>query len=84
MPVKIASHILALRTECRYPKTKLPHGFCYVIKEETVKRVGLFDAVNFPHYGSEDDYSLRSCNAEYESIIMDDVFVWHMPHALLV
>jgi GT2 family glycosyltransferase len=65
------------KSEKRYPLYNLPTGFCYTIKREFIAKIGILDEVDFPHYGSEDDFSLRVKNAGFNCRIADDVFVYH-------
>ena len=60
-----------------YRYSPLAHGFCYFISKELINRIGLFDERVFPHYGSEDDYSLKSISAGFKNIIIGSVFVKH-------
>ena len=53
------------------------HGFCYFISKELIETIGLFDETTFPHYGSEDDYSLKSIKSGFKNIIVGSVFVKH-------
>ncbi len=57
--------------------TGLPHGFCYFISRKLIDEIGLLDAKEFPHYGSEDDYSLRAMEQEYTNLLIGSVFVHH-------
>ena len=77
---KIDSIVQSL-TDHRYPTIALPNGFCYIIKKQVVCRIGMFDASIFPHYGSEDHYSLVARKANIISRIVDDVFIWHKGQA---
>lgn len=64
--------------EPKYPRVPFVNGFCYLIKSEVVKAVGLFDADTFPQgYGEENDYSLRCSKAGFELAIADDCYVFH-------
>ena len=60
-----------------HPWTILVHGFCYIIRGELLRSVGMLDAASYPHYGSEDDYSMRVWKAGWSAVILDDVFVYH-------
>jgi len=71
------SLLVSLYTQQRYPETKLVNGFCYFISSKVVKSCGLLDEREFPHYGSEDDYSLKVRKAGFKCKIADNVFVWH-------
>lgn len=55
----------------------LVHGFCYFINKELLLKIGKFDEVTFPHYGSEDDYSLNSMKKGYKNLLVGSVFVHH-------
>lgn len=55
----------------------LLHGFCYFISKELILKIGKLDEVLFPHYGSEDDYSLMSIKAGYKNLLVGSVFVHH-------
>ena len=55
----------------------LLHGFCYFISKELLQTIGKLDEVTFPHYGSEDDYSLKSIKAGFKNLLVGKVFVHH-------
>lgn len=55
----------------------LLHGFCYFISKEAILKIGKLDEVMFPHYGSEDDYSLRSMQNGFKNVLVGKVFVHH-------
>lgn len=57
-----------------YPITNLPNGFCVMIKRDAIDKTGKIDELNFPHYGSEDDYFMRMNG---DKRIASDVFVFH-------
>lgn len=57
--------------------TRLVHGFCFFIGESLIKTIGRFDDDKFPHYGGEDDYSLKSIKYGFKNIIVGAVFVSH-------
>ena len=61
----------------RHPELTLVNGFCYFIKRAVLDKVGFLDETTFPHYGSEDDYSLRADAAGFKGVLCDDVFVYH-------
>lgn len=52
-------------------------GFCYFIRKEIINILGPLDLSEFPHYGSEDDYSLKAVSIGFKNIIVDSVFVYH-------
>ena len=55
----------------------LAHGFCYFINKQLIEQIGLLDDKVFPHYGSEDDYSLKAVKNGFRNIIVGSVFVKH-------
>lgn len=57
--------------------TVLVHGFCYFIGRNFIENCGRFDEDLFPHYGSEDDLSMRSVKNGYMNIIVGSVLVKH-------
>ena len=57
------------------------HGFCYFISKRLIETLGHFDAETFPHYGSEDDYSLKAMKAGFHNLIVGSVFVKHKAEA---
>jgi GT2 family glycosyltransferase len=75
------ARIVAEATEFRMPYVTLVNGFCYIMRREMVANIGVLDAKEFPHYGSEDDYSLRARAKEWKAVILDHVFVAHVHSA---
>jgi GT2 family glycosyltransferase len=75
------ARIVADVTEFRRPYVTLVNGFCYIMRREMVDNIGVLDATEFPHYGSEDDYSLRAKILGYKAVILDHVFVAHVHSA---
>jgi GT2 family glycosyltransferase len=57
--------------------TYLPHGFCYFISKKLINTIGRFDDDLFPHYGSEDDYSLKSIQYGFVNILVGSVYIKH-------
>jgi len=55
----------------------LIHGFCYFISKKLIYKIGMLDEFTFPHYGSEDDYSMKSLRAGFNNIIVGSVMVLH-------
>lgn len=58
-------------------KVDFLNGFCYIISKEVYKSIGWLDELHFPHYGSEDDYSLRAKLKGFQAYIMCGNFVFH-------
>jgi len=59
------------------PPLTLINGFCYVIKHSVIADIGIFDRNKYPHYGSEDDFSMRAYERGWKAVCVDSVFVWH-------
>lgn len=55
----------------------LVNGFAYFIKRAALNKVGLLDVNTFPHYGSEDDYSLRVKSVGLKLVIVNSVYIYH-------
>ena len=55
----------------------LIHGFCYFIGIDLLMTIGHLDEYLFPHYGSEDDYSMKSLAAGYKNLVVGSVFIHH-------
>lgn len=53
------------------------HGFCYFISKSCIRTFGLLDTDTFPHYGSEDDYSMKVLMGGKSSVIVGSVYVKH-------
>ena len=56
----------------------LIHGFCYIVRKAVIDDVGNLDEDTFPHYGSEDDLSLRAAQMGWKGAVLDDTFVYHV------
>lgn len=52
-------------------------GFCLLIKNEVVKKVGLLDEIFTPGNYEDDDYTLRIRKAGYRLILCKDCFIHH-------
>ena len=54
------------------------NGFCYMIRGEVLKSVGLFDEDSFDAgYGEENDYSIRVRRAGWSLAVATDTYVYH-------
>ena len=69
--------LLEMFSEKRVRRIGFVSGFCYLFKQEVLDRVGLLDQVIFPHYASEDDFTLRIRKAGFVAVVVDWVFVHH-------
>lgn len=72
------SQLIESKSLQRYPRVPTAVGFCMYIKQEILKKVGYFDAVNFRRgYGEENDLCRRASKHGYFHIIDDSTFVYH-------
>jgi GT2 family glycosyltransferase len=58
-------------------KTPFLNGFCYIISNKVFQTIGYLDEIHFPHYGSEDDYSIKAFLKGFNAYILTHNFVWH-------
>jgi GT2 family glycosyltransferase len=59
--------------------TTLVHGFCFAIRADLIRAIGLFDQEAFPRgFGEENDYCIRATNGGWGLVIALDTFVWHL------
>lgn len=58
-------------------RSQLIHGFCYFMSREVILTLGRFDGDLFPHYGSEDDYSLKCIRSGFTNLIVGSIFIKH-------
>ena len=59
-------------------RVPLVHGFCFAVKRDVFKTVGLFDEVSFPSgYGEENDFCFRAADAGYDLCVLTNTFVYH-------
>jgi GT2 family glycosyltransferase len=58
-------------------EVRFVHGFCYAIHRSVVDKIGVLDVKEFPHYGSEDDYTFRAYEAGFRMAVAENVFVYH-------
>jgi GT2 family glycosyltransferase/Tfp pilus assembly protein PilF len=71
------SNLIEILTENNNPEVPLINGFCYIIKNSALEKVGFFDEKKYPHYGSEDNYTFLAAKKGFKSVIVDSVFVYH-------
>jgi GT2 family glycosyltransferase len=60
-----------------YPRLPFINGFCYAIKRKVIEDIGLFEYQRFPHYGEENDYSLRAGSNGWQCAVAADAYVYH-------
>jgi glycosyltransferase involved in cell wall biosynthesis/GT2 family glycosyltransferase len=60
------------------PALVTPHGFCLYIRADALELIGLFDEEHFGKgFGEENDLGERAKAQGYETVLADDVYVWH-------
>ncbi|KIM13303.1 MAG: hypothetical protein KU38_01195 [Sulfurovum sp. FS08-3] len=54
-------------------------GFCFYIKKDLLKDIGLFDEVAFPRgYGEENDFCMRAMKHGWINVISHKTFIYHV------
>lgn len=70
------------RRTASYPRVPVINGFCFAVRTEVVRQIGLFDEEKFPvGYGEENDLCLRAAAAGWELAVIDDAYVYHAKSA---
>ncbi len=82
LPVDFSINTMAdaikLISEQAYPRIPIINGFCFMIRRTLINVIGYMDELNFPiGYGEENDYCIRANNANFETAVSDDVYVFH-------
>lgn len=61
-----------------FPEVPLLNGFCLMIRQAALEKVGYFDEETFGQgYGEEDDFNLRVGYAGLKKVIADDTYIFH-------
>jgi GT2 family glycosyltransferase/glycosyltransferase involved in cell wall biosynthesis len=85
LPEGITADDIALAVGRRtptYPRVPVINGFCFAVRTEVVRKIGLFDEEKFPvGYGEENDLCLRAAKAGWELAVVDDAYVFHAKSA---
>lgn len=70
------------RRTANYPRVPVINGFCFALRTEVIRKIGLFDEEKFPvGYGEENDLCLRAAAAGWELAVVDDAYVYHSKSA---
>ncbi len=69
--------LIAASSARRYPRLPVAVGFCMLIRQAVIRRIGLLHRAYRHGYGEECDYSLRAWEAGFEVACCDDAFVYH-------
>ncbi len=64
-----------------YTETAACVGFCMLIKEEVIKKIGGLDEAYGIGYFEDTDYSRRAHAAGFKCLIAKDAYVWHKEHS---
>ena len=60
-------------------KVPTGNGFCMLITEEGLERIGELDAQKYPRgYGEENDFCMRALRANMLNLVTEKVFVYHL------
>jgi GT2 family glycosyltransferase/polysaccharide pyruvyl transferase WcaK-like protein len=66
----------------KFPRVAFLNGFCLLLKQEVMLRIGYFDDEAFSSgYGEEIDYCLRAGKAGLELAVADHVYIFHVKSA---
>lgn len=79
--VENVEHYLSVIDKMPSLSTVLVHGFCFFISRKLIEIIGVLDGNTFPHYGSEDDYCIKSVKNGFRNIIVGSVLVKHHKEA---
>jgi len=60
--------------------TLLLSGFCLLLKDRAIQKVGLPDYINFPMSGEDFDYCFRLRENKYKLLIDKSTFIYHYGH----
>jgi GT2 family glycosyltransferase len=81
---RIATDIDLLATIIReshlptYPEIPTAVGFCMLVTQDAIDRIGVFDEETFGKgYGEENDFSLRAAAAGMKNVLCDSAFIAH-------
>jgi GT2 family glycosyltransferase/glycosyltransferase involved in cell wall biosynthesis len=76
-PDEIAN-IISLVSLRLYPRLSFVNGFCFMIKQTVIQKIGYMDEETFPlGYGEENDFCVRASDAGFKLAIADDTYVYH-------
>lgn len=76
--VETMDELVQSLSACAYPQVPLLNGFCLLIKQTVLQKIGYLDELNFPRgYGEENDFCLRAEDAGIRCVIADNLYVYH-------
>lgn len=65
----------------QYPTIVFPDGACFSISRACLNAVGLFDTAYAMGYFEELDYCMRAHEAGFDTVYVDNMYVYHTTHA---
>lgn len=75
------SYKLFQKIRKKLPRTQeapVAHGFCMLIRRESIKKYGLFDEAFGKGYGEEVDFCMRLRKHGYKSLLSNRAYVFHL------
>lgn len=64
-----------------FPKMPYAEGYCFVIRRETISKIGVLDEAYGKGYHEEVDYSFRAIQAGFDCVLADNLCVYHRNEA---
>lgn len=81
-PLEIDSMDIKIRAEIPdYPAIVFPDGACFSIHRKCYEKIGFFDTLYGQGYFEEVDYCMRAYEAGFDTVLIDNVYVYHKSHA---
>lgn len=71
------SKYISTASKKKYPPACTVIGFCLLITQEVINRLGSFDESFDPGYYEECDYQYKAKELGYRAIICDDCYIYH-------
>jgi len=80
MPYNNYANIILRGTKRELPvEVPTGSGFCFFIKRDLIKEIGLFDYEAFPRgYGEENDFCMRAISYGWKNVITPYAFIFHV------
>ena len=76
------AELVAAASERLRPALVTPHGFCMYLRADFLEDVGYFDEKLFGRgFGEENDIGERAKEKGWQTVLADDVYVWHQGKA---
>lgn len=65
----------------QYPAIVFPDGACFSISRACYDKIGFFDTIYEDGYFEEVDYCMRAYEAGFDTVFIDNLYVYHKSHA---